>query len=79
MSKKQEKKEKKKMGIFKKILLFILILLLLFGAAIGGFVAYSTYKNGWGMKGMLTTIVGQSEEKYIKDLGYLVNNSDYDE
>ena len=46
-----------------KVLLIIIILIALF---VGGFVGYSTLKNGWGLKGLLQTAVG-SETK-LEDL-----------
>ena len=64
MSKKDKsKKTKKKSGILKKILIILLIILI---ALVGGIV-YKTKKNGGGMKGLLSTLVGQDEEK-LKDL-----------
>ena len=54
------KKVKKKKHILLKILLFILLIMVLF---IGGFVGYSTYKNGWGVKGMIQTAMGQDAKK----------------
>ena len=30
---------------------------------IGGFVGYSTYKNGWGVKGIIQTAMGQDSKK----------------
>ena len=58
------KKRKKKKHILLKILLFILTCMVLF---IGGFVGYSTYKNGWGVKGIIQTAMGQDEKK-LKNL-----------
>ena len=61
MSKKQgneEKNTKKKHGFlwnFFKVILCIILLIVLF---IGGFVGYSTIKNGWGLKGLIQTAVG---------------------
>ena len=61
MSKKERKKKtKKKKHIILKFLLFILTVMVLF---IGGFVGYSTYKNGWGVKGIIQTAMGQDEKK----------------
>lgn len=54
------KKTKKKKHIILKLLLFILTIMVLF---IGGFVGYSTYKNGWGVKGMIQTAMGQDAKK----------------
>lgn len=55
-----KKKGKKKNHRFSKVILSILLIIILF---IGGFVGYSVYKNGWGWKGLLQTVVGQDEEK----------------
>jgi len=63
----QKNESKKKKSIFRRIIKFLFIVILLIALAIGGFVAYSTYKNGWGARGMLATIVGHDEEK-LKDL-----------
>ena len=54
------KKTKKKKHIILKLLLFILTIMVLF---IGGFVGYSTYKNGWGVKGIIQTAMGQDAKK----------------
>lgn len=61
-NKNQEKKNrenKKKHRILKAFLVIILILI----ALIGGFVGYSVYKNGWGVKSLIQTAMGQSEKK----------------
>jgi len=55
----KNKKVKKKHRVL-KVFLFILLMIVLF---IGGFLGYSVYKNGWGLKGILQTVTGQSEEK----------------
>lgn len=68
--KKQEKKQEKKQGTNqkmkkrkgKKVLKIIFIIILLLALLIGGFVVYSGYKNGWGLSGMLATVVGHDEE-----------------
>ena len=59
MSRKNNKTKKKK-HILLKMLLFILIMMVMF---IGGFVGYSTYKNGWGVKGIIQTAMGQDSKK----------------
>ncbi len=59
MSKKEKKKTKKKNKVL-RVLLIILLMIILF---IAGFVGYSTYKNGWGVKGMIQTAMGQDEKK----------------
>lgn len=61
MNKKVEKNKKiKKKHRALKVLLIMLLMIVLF---IGGFIGYSTYKNGWGLKGMIQTAVGQDEKK----------------
>lgn len=62
--KKNKKKKKKKFRVLKTIL----IILLLIAIALAGFVAYSTYKNGWGAVGILKTLVGH-DSNTVKDLG----------
>lgn len=52
------RKVKKKSGILKKILLILIILLI----ALAGFIAYRTQKNGGGVQGLLSTLVGHTEE-----------------
>ena len=56
----KEKTNKKSHPILKGILKFFLIILLLIVLFVGGFIGYSTYKNGWGLKGMLKTAVGST-------------------
>ena len=58
---KKNSKNKKKHRILKAFLVIILILILI--ALIGGFVGYSVYKNGWGVKSLIQTAMGQSEKK----------------
>lgn len=48
---------KKKRKIWKKILLILLLILLI----AGGVFTYRVYKNGWGLSGMLATVVGHDE------------------
>ena len=63
------KEEKnKKHPILKGILKFFLIIIILVVLFIGGFIGYSTYKNGWGLKGIIKTAVG-SEVKTPEELG----------
>ena len=62
--KKQKKKKKKKKHIFLKLFLTLVFIVVI---CAGVFVGYSTLKNGWGLKGMVQTAMGQSEEK-LKDL-----------
>ena len=45
--------------VLKSFLIIILICVFL----ILGFVCYSTYKNGWGVKGIIQTAMGQDEKK----------------
>lgn len=61
---KHEKKTKKGHPVLKVILAILLILFVL----ISGFVAYSTYENGWGWQGILATMMGHNQET-LKDLG----------
>lgn len=56
-------KRKKKHTALKVILAIFIILVI----AIGGFLGYSCYKNGWGLKGVLQTALGQDNEK-LQDL-----------
>ena len=72
---KQEKKQmkkniKKRFRVLKIFLLIILILII----AIGGFIVYSGYKNGWGLSNMLATVVGHDQEtlKNLDELQVLV-------
>lgn len=65
MNKKNKKNTgtKKKHRVLKTILIIMFIILLV----IAGFVCYSGYKNGWGVKGLIQTAMGQDEKK-LKDL-----------
>ncbi len=56
---KKNKKIKKKHKVL-RVILILLVIIILF---IGGFVGYSAYKNGWGVKGLIQTAMGQDEEK----------------
>ena len=56
--KKIKREKKKKSKILKKILLFLLIALII----LIGWIAYRTKKNGGGMQGLLSTLVGHNEE-----------------
>lgn len=58
-----KKKNKKKHSILNGLLIMLLIIAI----CLLGFIAYSTYKNGWGVKGIIQTAMGQSEEK-LKNL-----------
>lgn len=55
----KNKKTKKRVKVLRIIGLLLLIIMLF----CAGFVGYSTYKNGWGVKGMIQTAMGQDEEK----------------
>jgi len=57
-------KKRKKKRIFRKILLIIMLLLII----VGGYFTYKVYKNGWGLSGMLATVVGH-DENTRKNLG----------
>lgn len=61
-SKKSKKNNKKK--TWKKILLIIILILVIAGSCF----AYKVYKNGWGLSGMLATMVGH-DENTKKNLG----------
>ena len=56
--KKNKREKKKKSKILKKILLFLLIALII----LIGWIAYRTQKNGGGLQGLLSTLVGHNEE-----------------
>lgn len=58
------KGKKKKMSTWKKIVLILLLIILI----AGGCFAYKVYKNGWGLSGMLATVVGH-DENTKKNLG----------
>ena len=59
----KDKKRKKKHRVLKVILTFLVIFLVL----LGGFVSYSTLKNGWGWQGLLATMMGHNQET-VEDL-----------
>lgn len=58
---------KKKHRILRGIVKFFLIIILMIVLFVGGFVGYSTYKNGWGWVGLLKTAVG-SEVASVEEL-----------
>ena len=62
----KEKAEKKGHKVLKVILAILIIIFVL----ISGFVAYSTYKNGWGWQGILATMMGHDQQT-LKDLDEL--------
>ena len=55
----KNKKNRKKHRILKTFLV-IIVLIILF---VAGFVGYSTFRNGWGVKGLIQTAMGQDEKK----------------
>lgn len=57
--KKGNKKARKKKH---RVLKTILIMLLLIAIGIGIFVAYSAWKNGWGVTGMIQTVLGHDKD-----------------
>lgn len=59
------KNKKHKIGF--SILKVFLIIILIIVIAIGSFVAYSTYKNGWGVSGMIKTAIGHTKDT-VKNL-----------
>lgn len=69
--------KKKKRRTLKIVLLVILVILLI----CGGVFAYRVYKNGWGLSGMLATVVGHDEytKKDLKEFRCLVLGISTDE
>lgn len=68
--KENKTQNRKKKKIWKRVLLiFILILLIA-----GGVFTYRVYKNGWGLSGMLATVVGHDENtrKNLEEFKILV-------
>lgn len=59
-----QKNKKKKRKTWKKVLLVFILILLIAGSCF----AYKVYKNGWGLSGMLATMVGH-DENTKKNLG----------
>lgn len=60
------KKKPKKHKILKGIMLTLLAIILFVVLVVVGFVAYSTYKNGWGITSLIQTAVGSEAE--LEDL-----------
>ena len=58
-NKKVRKKSKKKSHFFRKFLLLLLIIILI----IAGYFTFGTIKNGGGIKGFLSTVLGESKEE----------------
>ena len=69
--------KKKKRKTWKIVLLTILVILLI----AGGVFAYRVYKNGWGLSGMLATVVGHDEytKKDLKEFRCLLLGISTDE
>ena len=61
-------KSKKKHRILRFFLKFILAIIIMIVLFVGGFIGYSTFKNGWGWKGLIKTAVG-TEGKSAEELG----------
>ncbi len=55
----KNKKVKKKNKVLRTFISFILLIAI----GVGLFVAYSAYKNGWGLKGIVQTAMGHDEKK----------------
>lgn len=55
----KRKKTKKKHRILKAFIILIFLIMIFIGA----FIGYSTFKNGWGVKGIIQTAMGQDEKK----------------
>ena len=70
----REEIKKKKHPFLRRIGKFFLIVIILVVLFIGGFIGYSTFKNGWGLKGMIKTMVGStvSDPEELGDLQVLV-------
>ena len=70
----EEEIKKKKHPILRGILKFFLIIIILIVLFVGGFIGYSTFKNGWGLKGILKTMVGStvSSPEELGDLQVLI-------
>lgn len=66
--KKKQTPIKKKHKIFRKILKTLLIFLIIVFIVLGVFLGYSTVKNGWGIQGILATLVGH-DSKTVDELG----------
>ncbi|MCI8654697.1 MAG: LCP family protein [Clostridia bacterium] len=59
----KNRKQKKKHRVLKAFIIIILLIAI----AIGVFVAYSTWKNGWGITGMIQTALGHDKDT-VKNL-----------
>ena len=67
----QKARNKKKKRKTLRIVLLVILLIILIA---GGVFAYRVYKNGWGLSGMLATVVGHNEntKKELQELKVLV-------
>ena len=52
-------KKKKSHKILKRVLLIILLIILI----CAGLFTYKVYKNGWGLSGLVNTLIGSDPEK----------------
>lgn len=68
--KRNRRKNKKRNKVGKIILIIIALVLIIAGA----WFAYRTYKNGWGLSGMLATVVGHDEntKKNLDEIKVLI-------
>ena len=67
----QKARNKKKKRKTLRIVLLVILLIILIA---GGVFAYRVYKNGWGLSGMLATVVGHDEntKKDLQELKVLI-------
>ena len=67
----QKARNKKKKRKTLRIVLLVILLIILIA---GGVFAYRVYKNGWGLSGMLATVIGHNEntKKELQELKVLV-------
>ena len=72
-NKKVRKKSKKKSHFLRKFLLLLLIIILI----IAGYFTFGTIKNGGGIKGFLSTVLGESKEELenLDPISYLILGS----
>lgn len=72
-NKKNRKKSKKKNRFLKKFLLFFLIIILI----VTGYFTFGTLKNGGGLKGFLSTALGESKEELenLEPISFLILGS----
>lgn len=69
-----KEENKKKHPFLRRIGKFFLIIIIILVLFIGGFIGYSTFKNGWGLTGMIKTMVGStvSNPEELGDLQVLI-------